>query len=150
MVGGFGSLLASGQYNTDNPSAGAFTSGYDAPRLANRSILVVEDEVFVALSIEDALVSAGATVIGPAMSVSSGLELLNSETEINGAILDINVDNELVFPIAERLRDQGIPIIFHTAYANVAEMQAAFPDAAICMKPMLNEQLVSLAAERFG
>ncbi|MFN3619152.1 hypothetical protein [Sphingorhabdus sp.] len=150
MVVGFGSLHASGQYTPNITSVPGFTSEHDELRLANLRIMVVEDEVLVAMAIEDALVSAGATVIGPAMTVSSGLVLLDREDEIDGAILDINVDNELVFPIAERLRDQGIPVIFHTAYANNVEMQATFPDAIICTKPALNEELVAVAAARFG
>lgn len=149
MIAGFGFLPGSEQDSADSLSVGEFTSGNNVSRMTNRRIIVVEDEVFVAMAIEDALVSAGATVIGPAMSVTSGLELLDSETKLDGAILDINVDNELVFPIAERLRDQGVPIIFHTAYAHTTEMQEAYPEAVICIKPALNEELVALAAARF-
>ena len=102
------------------------------------------------MAIEDALVASGAEVVGPAMSVSRGLELLDSETDLDGAILDVNVDDRLVFPLAERLRDKGIPIIFHTAYVDRAKMDSSFPDSIICIKPVLNEELVAQAAARFG
>lgn len=150
MLGGFGYLSASGNEPSDAPTPGSFGASADGLRLANLRIMIVEDEVFIAMAIEDALASEGANVIGPAMSVSGGLDLLSREAEIDGAILDINLDDGPVFPIAERLRAQGIPIIFHTAYAGSVDLVKAFPDAAICIKPMLNEQLVSLAAARFG
>ena len=150
MLGGFGFLSASGKETADVPPPGKFAAADDRLRLANLRIMIVEDEVFIAMAIEDALASAGATIIGPAMSVSGGLDLLARETEIDGAILDINLDDGPVFPIAERLRAQGIPIIFHTAYAGSIEVSEAFPDAVICVKPTLNEQLVSLAEAQFG
>ena len=149
VTGGCGPLIASGKHITEIPSTDVLASRNGAPRLANRRILVVEDEIFVAMAIEDALVSSGAEVIGPAMSVSRGLELLDNETALDGAILDVNVDDQLVFPLAERLRDKGIPIIFHTAYVDSAKMDSSFPDAIICIKPVLNEELVAQAAARF-
>lgn len=150
LTGGCGPLIASAKHIAETSSADVLASRIGAPRLANRRILVVEDEIFIAMATVDALVASGAEVVGPAMSVSRGLELLDSETELDGAILDINVDDQLVFPLAERLRDKGIPIIFHTAYVDSAEMDSSFPDAIICIEPVLNEELVAKAATRFG
>lgn len=149
-MGSVGSLLATGQNSTDSVAARAFGSGEPSERLADLRILIVEDEIFVAMAIEDALVSAGAEVIGPVMSVASGMEIMDRETAIDGAILDVNLDDELVFPLAERLRDEGVPIIFHTALFDRTAINTAFPDSIICSKPALNEELVALAAAHFG
>lgn len=80
-----------------------------------KRILIVEDEYFVADEARRALERAGATVIGPAPSVDIGLALID-EHVIEGAILDIRLDGETVFPIAERLQGIGIPFVFATAY----------------------------------
>lgn len=150
MIGSFGSLEADGQPSESNPATGVFASDDQTKRLADLRILIVEDEIFVAIAIEDALVSAGATVLGPAISVASGLALLDDGSTISGAILDVNLVNELVFPLAAYLRDQGVPIIFHTALYDRSMISEAFPDAIICAKPALNEELVRLAAGHFG
>lgn len=118
-------------------------------RLAELHILIAEDEIFVAMAMEDALMSAGAVVLGPVMSVASGLEILDSAAQIDGAILDINLGKELVYPLAEALRDRAVPIIFHTALDDRAAISASFPDAVICVKPALSAQLVAMAAAHF-
>ena len=150
MIGSFGPLEAGSQQRRNIPAAGVFASDDEIKRLSDLHILIVEDEIFVAIAIEDALVSAGAQILGPAMSVASGLALLNDSPAISGAILDVNLVDELVFPLAEYLRDQGVPIIFHTAHYDQSMINEAFPDAIICSKPALNEELVRLAAAHFG
>ena len=97
VTGGCGPLIASAKHIAETSSADVLASRNGAPRLANRRILVVEDEIFIAMATVDALVASGAEVVGPAMSVLRGLELLDSETELDGAILDVNVDDQLVF-----------------------------------------------------
>lgn len=142
--------FASGQQASDAFHSGMQGSEDGTNRLAELRILIVEDEIFVAMAMEDALVCAGAEIVGPVMSVASGLEILDSEAQIDGAILDINLGKELVYPLAEALRDRGVPIIFHTALDDSAAIIASFPDAAICMKPVLSAQLVAMVAARFG
>lgn len=142
--------LASGQRASDTSGPRIFGSEDGTKRLAELRILIVEDEIFVAMAIEDALIHAGADVLGPVMSVASGLEILDNEAQIDGAILDVNLGNELVYPLAEALRDRGVPIIFHTALDDRALISTSFPDAAICVKPMLSAQLVTIAAAQFG
>lgn len=80
-----------------------------------KHILIVEDEFFIADTTRRTLERAGAIVIGPAPSVEAGLALID-DNRIDGAILDIRLDGETVFPIAERLQDAGIPFVFATAH----------------------------------
>lgn len=86
------------------------------PSLRNRHILLVEDEYFIADAMQRGLEDAGAHVVGPAASVEDALALLESAT-VNGAILDVTLDNESVFPVAEVLTARGIPFIFATGYS---------------------------------
>lgn len=150
MSGKLEMSFASGPRGSNAFQSGLFGSENGKDRLGDLRILIAEDEIFVAMAMEDALLSAGAEVLGPVVSVGSGLEILDSEQKIDGAILDINLGTEIVYPLAEALRDQGVPIIFHTAMDDRAAISATFPDAVICIKPALNAELVKLAAARFG
>lgn len=78
--------------------------------------------MLVALLLEDRLAALGCDVVGPAATVVAGLDLLRSEP-IDAAVLDVNINGEKVFPVADALADRGIPFLFATAYgaAGVAE-----------------------------
>ena len=86
--------------------------------LLNRHILVVEDEYLIAWALQDELQGSGAHVIGPAASVEDALALLAIEP-VDGAILDVSLDREEVFPVAEALAARGIPFVFATGYSDL-------------------------------
>jgi len=77
-------------------------------------VLVCEDEMFVAMMLQDRLEGAGYRVL-MAPRVSKGLELASSEP-IDVALLDVNMADEESFPVAEKLRSRGIPFIFSSGY----------------------------------
>ena len=83
--------------------------------LAGRRILVVEDEVVVAMLIEDILTDWGAVVVGPAARVAHALDLLG-QGALDAAILDVNVAGETTFAIAQELARRGVPFAFATGY----------------------------------
>lgn len=84
-------------------------------RLAARRILVVEDEALVAMLVEDALLDAGALVIGPAATVAEALVLLEHETP-DAAVLDLNLAGETSTPVADALALRRIPFVVATGY----------------------------------
>ncbi len=84
--------------------------------LGGRRLLVVEDDYLVATDLVDELADHGAEVLGPAGSVDEALDLLAAESQIDAAVLDINLTNEKVYPVAEALRARGIPFVFTTGY----------------------------------
>jgi len=84
-------------------------------RLTGRRILVVEDEALVAMLVEDALLDAGATIIGPAATVSEALALLDSE-QPHAAVLDLNLAGETSTPVADVLAARGVPFVVATGY----------------------------------
>jgi two-component SAPR family response regulator len=79
-------------------------------RVAMRRVLVVEDDILIAMDIEQLLVDAGCDVVGPVARVSEALELLNLNN-VDAALLDINLGTELVFPVADALDESGIPFV---------------------------------------
>lgn len=88
----------------------------DVPdRLAPRRILVVEDEIFIALELELVLLEAGYEVIGPAPAVAAALRLLAGRAP-DAAVLDMNLRGERVTPVAEVLVAKAVPFVLTSAY----------------------------------
>jgi len=83
--------------------------------LAYRRVLIVEDEYFLADDMAQALEKHGAQVVGPVPTTGAALELL-SDKPVDAAILDINLKGQMVFPVADTLREQGVPFVFATGY----------------------------------
>jgi CheY-like chemotaxis protein len=88
----------------------------NAAMLGGRRLLVVEDDYLVAMDLADELTDHGAEVVGPAGSVEEALALVAADSAIDGAVLDINLRDEKVYPVAEALRSRGIPFVFTTGY----------------------------------
>ncbi|CCM78155.1 response regulator [Rhizobium mesoamericanum] len=101
--------------------------------LKGKRILIVEDEYFVADETRRALQAVGAKVIGPAPSVEIGMSMIDQET-IDAAVLDIRLEGETVFPIAERLHALAIPFVFATAYITT-DIPEKFGGYHLCEKP---------------
>ena len=118
-----------------------------ADRLSGRRILLVEDELLLAMDVQMALEEAGADVIGPIGSLAEGLALLDREEVFDIAILDIDLHGEDVFPLAERLEARGVPFLFHTGHGDREALARRFRGTTVCIKPMLTERLVEATGE---
>lgn len=103
--------------------------------LRHHRILVAEDEYMIADEFCAELAEAGAVVIGPVATIQGALELIASEPEIDGAVLDINLGGEMIFPAAELLMERGVPIVFATGYDAIA-IPTRFAHVARCEKPV--------------
>jgi CheY-like chemotaxis protein len=106
--------------------------------LADKRILLVEDEMLIAEMVVDMLTGLGATVIGPATSLEAGLLLAGSES-IDAAVLDINLRGERIDPIADLLDARGIPVLFATGYGMAAGVDRL--SAPVIDKPYTQERL---------
>ena len=84
--------------------------------LADRRLLLVEDEWLIAGHLARVFKAAGAEVLGPAPSVGSALNLVGTAERIDAAVLDINLRGEMVFPVADALAARGVPFVFATGY----------------------------------
>ena len=83
---------------------------------SGRRVLIVEDESLVAMLLETILEDMGCTPVGPAATVDEALRLAADAEPIDAALLDVNVAGRQVFPVAEALRDRGVPFVFSTGY----------------------------------
>ena len=119
-----------------------------AQGLAGKRILVVEDEVIVAMLIEDILSDQGATIVGPAARVAKALELLD-DGPLDGAVLDVNLAGEMTTPVAEELRRRGIPFAFATGYG-AAGLPEGFAGQPLLQKPFQEHDLNRVMAEVIG
>jgi CheY-like chemotaxis protein len=118
-----------------------------ALKLSGLRLLVVEDEALVAMMIQDYLADLGCVVVGVAASVAKGLAAIEDKASIlDGAVLDVNLGGEKVYPVAERLVERGIPFIFSTGYglAGIAPDFARIPTLS---KPFAPRDLAAMLAE---
>ncbi|GAB6841179.1 CheY-like chemotaxis protein [Methylorubrum rhodinum] len=103
--------------------------------LDGRILLIVEDEYFIADDMRRAFEASGATVIGPVGRVEEALEIVASAPRIDGAVLDINLRHVPVYPVADLLRQRGVPFVFATGYESTV-IPERLRDAIHCEKPV--------------
>ena len=84
--------------------------------LAGRTILIVEDEYFIANEIARGFRAMGARIVGPASTVERALDLIGRTERIDLAVLDVNLQGEMVYPVAEKLERKGVRFVFATGY----------------------------------
>jgi CheY-like chemotaxis protein len=111
-----------------------------ASALRGARLLVVEDEYTIATDLARALEEAGVHVVGPAGSVPQALRLIAESQDINGAVLDIRLRDERVYPVADLLRQRGIPFVFATGYEGWV-IPPAYADVPRCEKPVDTSEL---------
>ena len=102
-------------------------------------VLLVEDEMLIAMHIEDMLAELGFEVVGPAMRLRKALEIAREES-FDFAVLDVNLANERSFPVADVLRERGIPFIFATGYGS-AGLADDYKGTITLQKPLEPGQL---------
>ena len=104
-------------------------------------ILIVEDEIVVAMDLVSIIRDAGGEVVGPAMSVREALRLIESH-EITAAVVDVKLGKEDSLPVARRLDAAGIPFVFHTGNGDKLS-PSPWPQAPIIKKPAAPEKLIA-------
>jgi DNA-binding response OmpR family regulator len=113
--------------------------------LTGKKILVVEDEAIVAMDLAQILEDAGATVLGPALSLDQADALADAE-EIAAAILDVRLGRQNVFSVAGKLAARGVPLIFHTGHGHIHELAGRWPESQVLLKPVSANGLLAAVA----
>ena len=98
------------------------------------TVLIAEDEVMLALWMEDLVAAQGCRILGPAASLEQLLKLIE-RSEPDVALLDVALmHGENVYPAADRLRERGIPFAFVTAY-DAAGLDRDYAQEPVLRKP---------------
>ncbi len=121
----------------------------DNGALRSRRVLVVEDEAMIALLIEDMLADLGCAVVGPAHGLAEGLEIARGAAGVDAALLDVNLNGESVFALADELRAQGVPMVFSTGYGDVA-LREIDKGAPVIQKPFRAQELAEALHAALG
>ena len=109
--------------------------------LADHRVVVAEDEYFIARDIARALHALGAEVVGPMPTLDEVQGILAAGERLDAAILDINLNGEVVFPVMEALTARSIPVVFATGYDQAA-VPAQYRDIPRWQKPFDPQALV--------
>jgi DNA-binding response OmpR family regulator len=112
--------------------------------LSGKRVLVVEDEYFIATDLQRLLENAGAEVVGPAADLAAALALV--QARLDAAVLDVNLDGVLCYPLAERLSEAAVPYVFVTGDDSWA-LPAAFQDRPRIAKPFAAASVVALVED---
>lgn len=118
-------------------------------KLAGLRVLIAEDEYFLANDIARALVGAGAKIVGPVPKLDAALDLLARLDDIDGAVLDINLRGEAVYPLAHELRLKKIPFCFATGY-DAGSLPLEYRDVPRWTKPLDIAAFVASLADMFS
>jgi PAS domain S-box-containing protein len=137
-------LVCSIELNMMAPQAGvpapiAPLDGRAASPTPQPRLLLVEDEVLVGLFMGEMLEDMDFSVTEPCRTLADGLAAAKAE-KFDGAVLDMNLNGESVYPLADLLMSLDVPFIFVTGYSAdvVAERFAKIP---IIQKPVAAEAL---------
>ncbi|EQA97733.1 HWE histidine kinase domain-containing protein [Sphingobium indicum] len=112
--------------------------------LKGRNVLLVEDNMIIAMDGEDALRDLGAEVI-TAASVSRAREAIANH-EVDLAVLDFNLGNETSLPVAELLAERGVSFLFATGYGDGLDLPERFGDVTLLKKPYSGTTLAQAIA----
>jgi len=105
-------------------------------------VLIMEDEFIVALDLSDMTEELGFDVEGPFATIAEGARALEHFCP-DAAILDVQLADGEVFPLADMLVRLGVPIIFHSGHADIASLLARYPEARSASKPCAAELIAS-------
>ena len=113
-----------------------------ARKLSGNRILLVEDEALVAMMMADVLVKLGFAVVGPCASAAEAVATARDQ-EVDGAILDVNLGGEMVYPVADFLEARNIPFVFVTGYG-AESVDRRFAEVPLLQKPVDHTVLQNL------
>ncbi|ABQ34502.1 HWE histidine kinase domain-containing protein [Bradyrhizobium sp. BTAi1] len=118
----------------------------EAARLSG-TVLIVEDNLIIAMGAEVILLELGARHVETAASVNHALKAIERALP-SFALLDINLGAESSLPVGYRLKELGVPFMFVTGYGERAPLPAELSDAPIVQKPYTRE-LIEKALSKF-
>ena len=116
--------------------------------MTTKRILIVEDEVLIAISLEAALAGRGYDTVGPFNRVDQAVAAVECE-QLDAAVLDVNLGGDKVFPVAVALSEKNVPFIFLTGYASL-QLPEEYRTAVVLAKPFQDQHVVDCVTSMVG
>ena len=114
-------------------------------KIGNPAVLIVEDQMLIAMDVEAMLEDEGLTRVRVAGSVADALVAIRTDCP-QIAILDVNLGDGTSIPVAEELARRGVPFVFATGYGDMSMIPEAFTAAPLVRKPYEGSALVAAMA----
>ncbi|PHP67400.1 hypothetical protein CSC94_10215 [Zhengella mangrovi] len=108
--------------------------------------MLVEDEMLIAMDLQFTLEEAGYQVEGPFASLDTAMKADLASVDI--AILDVQLQAETVFPLADRLAGNKIPFIFHSGHFDKYEAMDRYPHCGLIAKPSTPNEIIRTIERR--
>ncbi|HEY1138614.1 MAG TPA: response regulator [Lysobacter sp.] len=115
--------------------------------MGGKTLLLAEDEMYVAMTLSDLLTEAGYRVF-TAARLGDAIGVAERE-RIDCAILDINLHGEQVYPLCERLQESGVPFFFTSAYGTEG-LAERYRDVPMVPKPYTCDEVVEAIVQQLG
>ncbi|MEM7488375.1 MAG: HWE histidine kinase domain-containing protein [Pseudomonadota bacterium] len=113
-----------------------------------KRVLLVEDNIVLAMDMVESLMRLGAEAVETAGTVEEAMRALRKD-DFDGAVLDMNLRGVVTFDVAQTLRENGIPFIFVTGYGSSVDLPATLSDVRILTKPVDDGTLSASLADMF-
>ena len=116
--------------------------------LAGRRVLIVEDDPFIAMAVEETLVDFGLTIAGVARNLREAVHLARV-ADFDIALLDVNIGHETIDGVAEAVDARGKPFVFTTGHGR-AGLPEAYRERAIVEKPFYVDEILNALRAELG
>lgn len=113
------------------------------------TVMVVEDEFIIAIDLCDTVQDLGYGLSGPYPDKAGAFAAIEQQLP-DAAILDVNIVDGEVFPLADALARRGVPLIFHSGHLPMDVVRSRYPGALACSKPCSPDRLVSALQQAVG
>jgi CheY-like chemotaxis protein len=114
-------------------------------QLAGARLLIVEDDLLILGALASLLSDAGATIVAKCRTVKHALSVAESEP-LSAALLDVQVGEDDIDPVARLLSQRGIPFVFFTGQSDPRRLRTQWPESSVLAKPALPDAIVSALA----
>jgi CheY-like chemotaxis protein len=118
----------------------------DHPSLAGRQLLVLEDDYLSATTLACYLQAHGAQVVGPVSNVADAMKAIDTCGPLDAAILDVSLQDDNSYAVADRLRGSGVPSVFITGYER-EDLPAAYDSVPLLSKPFGMQEMLRVVLQ---
>jgi DNA-binding response OmpR family regulator len=117
--------------------------------LQGQRILIVEDQFLIAVELQDCLENAGATVVGPVGRLDRALSKA-TDGSLHAALLDVDLNGERCWPVADALQDAGVPFAFTTGFSASIKMPDRFAKYPVVSKSYREGEVLAVLRKLLG